>query len=423
MGSFLDDLVATNAKKGIFGNGNIVSISYPIGFPILDQQLGAKYIRKKEDGTIITDVHVGIPAGTITMFCGQSQSGKTTAAVQAGSYIVEPFGDDSAVIHRDAEKGTSYDRIQVLNGWSKDKIKNCYRLIRDNNTWENVLDQIIAIGDQKESDQERFTYHTGQYDLWGNEFIYYKPTVIIMDSISKFYSQNEKLEEVPKLMASGREAIYRGNFLRNALEYLDRYNINLFIINHISEAMPNSNGLPKPKDLPHMPNGKTISGGEKLRLYTSSIIGFKPKNDKNSKKSEDAEGWNGTLVDAHIIKSRTSRGGFDVSMEFIEEAGFDPRLTLALFAKDKNLIKGVNPNRYFEENPDIKFDTRKFLIEVNERPEILQALFKACKPELDRIIPVVDTTNSSDTIIGAKSKIDYKTTMREMLNNYDMTTE
>ena len=91
MASFLNDLQAENAKKGLFDSDEI-SVSYPLGFPILDQLLGAVYIRKDDDGNEYKDIHLGIPAGSFTIFCGQTSSGKTTAAIQAAGNIVEEFG-------------------------------------------------------------------------------------------------------------------------------------------------------------------------------------------------------------------------------------------------------------------------------------------------------------------------------------------
>ena len=82
MASFLDELRAENEKKGLF-TSNAISISYPLGFPILDQKLGAIYVRTMEDGSIIRDVQIGVPAGSFTIFSGQTSSGKTTAAIQA----------------------------------------------------------------------------------------------------------------------------------------------------------------------------------------------------------------------------------------------------------------------------------------------------------------------------------------------------
>ena len=58
MASFLNQLKEKHKKSGLFSS-DAVSISYPMGFPLLDQLLGAVYIRTMEDGTITKD-------GTVT---------------------------------------------------------------------------------------------------------------------------------------------------------------------------------------------------------------------------------------------------------------------------------------------------------------------------------------------------------------------
>lgn len=416
MASFLKRLEETNAKKGLFTSSEI-SISYPMGFPLLDQQLGAVYVRAAEDGSVYKDVHIGIPAGTFTIFCGQTSSGKTTAAIQAACNIVEPFGDRGAIIHRDGEKSTGYDRVQAVSGWSKEMIENSYSIERDNNTWENVLEEIVAIANDKEAAGEEMMYNTGQHDIWGNEYKYYVPTVIIIDSLMKFMSKNEATDMINGLTSGGRGAIYAGTFFRNALEYMGKYNINVFCINHIDDAMPDMRGMQKPKQMTFMPTGKYMPGGHKSKLLTSSIIYFRPIAKKDEIKTEEENGWNGVPTEAYVIKSRTSRGGFSVTLEFIQESGFDARLTLMRYAKEHNLIQGRNPSCYFAAMPDVKFDTRHFLDELARNPEISLSLFKECRQPLMDMIPVVDTSNTNDQIRGAKSKMDVKDLMRNMFTD------
>lgn len=415
MGSFLADLRQKNEKSGLF-TSNEISISYAMGFPFLDHMLGAVYIRKGPDGTLVKDVHVGIPAGTFTIFCGQTSSGKTTAAIQAACNIVEPFGDLGSVIHRDGEKSTSYARVQVLSGWDREKINACYSIERENNTWENVMKEIVEIANEKESRRDELIYNTGQYDIWGNEYTYFVPTVMIIDSMMKFMSEKEAGDMIQGLTSGGRSAIYNGMFFRNALEYMYKYNINVFVINHIDDAMPDMRGMQKPKQMTFMPNGKYMSGGHKAKLLTSSIIYFKPLTTKDDIKTEEVNGWNGVPTEAHVLKSRTSKGGFKVLMEFVQESGFDPRLTLMHFAKEKNLIMGRNPSSYFAEMPDVKFDTRQMMKELAAKPELSKALFMACRDPLYNMIPIVDTSNDEDAIRGASQKLQTKQLMRDMFS-------
>lgn len=409
---FLNNLREATSKKGLFSSDEI-SVSYALGFPGLDQKLGAIYVRENEDGTVTRDVHLGIPAGSFTIFCGQTSSGKTTAAIQAAVNIVDPFGDKGVIVHRDGERSTTYDRVQVLSGWDSERIKECYTIERDNNTWESVLSEIVEIAHRKEVEGSEMMYKTGQTDIWGNEYYHYIPTVIIIDSLTKFLSEKEATDMINGLTSGGRGAVYTGTFFRNALEYMGKYNINVFVINHIGDAMPDMRGMSKPKQMTFMPSGKQMAGGDKSKLLSSSIIWFNPHTRKDDINTEEVNGWNGVPTDAYIIKSRTSKGGFSVPLEFIQESGFDSRLTLMRYAKDHNLIKGRNPSCYFEALPDVKFDTRRFLDEITENPEILKALFVGCKQSLIDDIPVVNVSDTNDKIRGAHVKNQVRDLMKE----------
>lgn len=413
MASFLDELRAENEKKGLF-TSNAISISYPLGFPILDQKLGAIYVRTMEDGSIIRDVQIGVPAGSFTIFSGQTSSGKTTAAIQAATNIVEPFGERGLVIHRDAEKSTSEDRVMTISGWTLQQMKTSYSLEKENNTWEHLLTEINAIGKRKEAAGKDMMYNTGHRNIYGREIWHYVPTVIIADSLTKFVSEKEAIDIIAGLTGGGRSAIYNGIFFRNALEPMYKYNINVIVIAHLDDAMPEMNGRPKAKQMTFMPNGKYMSGGHKTRLLSSSIINFRPIATKDEIKTEEENGWNGVPTEMYVIKSRTSMGGFSVIGEFIQEAGFDSRLTLMRFARERGIIAGRNPGCYFTEMPDVKFDTRCIMKELAEKPQLTRALFTGCRPLLEQLIPVVDTSNEDDLIRGSKGKVEARNLMREM---------
>ena len=131
-------------------------------------------------------------------------------------------------------------------------------------------------------------------------------------------------------------------------------------------------------------------------------------------KHSDIEGYNGLPINAMVVKSRSSIGGTIARQEFSQEYGFNPILTLINFASDKGLIKGINPNRYFESNTDVKFDTRKFVKEVEERPELVDALLDATRPELDKLIPTFDLreTDSMNPLTSAKGRASIRDRLR-----------
>lgn len=413
----LEELEEENSKSGMFGSDQHVSISYPMGMPVLDQQLGAIYRFRNNEGEIVEERHIGLPAGTFTMFVGPSSSGKTTAAEQAAWSIVESYGEDAVVIHFDVERSSQPPRIKSVLGISDYEFSKRYNLDRETDTWEGILSHIVKLSEKKESDPGRYMYDTGIVDKdTGKPVRYYIPTAIIIDSLMSVTSENEESEKISGLTSGGREAIFRGKFYRNALRYASKYNINIIVINHYDDEMPAIGmSAPKGKELTFIPTGKIIPGGKKSKYYTSSIVLFQPINGKDGIKVKEVNGYNGVPVKTLVIKSRTSAGGTVALQEFVQEAGFDPRLTIMNLAKEKGVISGRNPSCYFSCNPDVKFDTRCFISEIQRDPEIIRTLFKEMRPILEEMIPVVDTVNDDNVINGAKQKKESRDLMRELL--------
>lgn len=412
----LQELEEENKKSGLFDSANNIAVSYPMGMPILDQQLGAIYRFNAEDGTVVESRQLGLQAGTFTMLVGPSSSGKSTAAEQIAWNIVEPFGEDSVVIHLDVERSAQPHRIKAVLGLTEDEFNERYTISQDIDTWEGILAQIVKICEKKKSDPVRYMYDTGTIGKDGETVKYYIPTVLIIDSLMSVTSEHESVEEVSGLTAGGREAIFRGKFYRNALRYTMKYNINCLVVNHYDDEMPQIGmSAPKGKELTFIPTGKIIPGGKKSKYYTNAIILFQPMNGKDGIKVKSVNGYNGVPVKTLVIKSRTSAGGTVALQEFVQESGFDPRLTLMNLAKEVGVIAGRNPSCYFSSNPDVKFDTRCFISEMARDPEIVRTLFKEMKPILEDMIPVIDTTNDNDIISGSKSKKDSRNLMRELL--------
>ena len=171
------------------------------------------------------------------------------------------------------------------------------------------------------------------------------------------------------------------------------------------------------KQFTFIETGKKLPGGDKLQAWSTSIIIFKPVNSKDQIKHEESEGYNGLPCKAMVVKSRSSIGGTIATQEFSQEYGYDPKLTLMNFAKERGLIAGRNPKCYFTCNPDVTFDTRIFLKEMEKNPEIMRTLAQECRPELDKLIPVFDLTEREDDmnpISSGKVRREFRDILRDM---------
>lgn len=411
--SLLTELAEEHKKSGLFSEVD-TGVSYPLGIPTLDQQLGFYQNITMPDGTVYKQTRLGIRAGRFAMFVGPSSSFKTSTAITTAWNIVEPLGEDADIILWDAEGSTEPQRVMDLTGMSEYEYRQRVTRIDDPQKLDfaTMLDQIKKIAEKKKSDPARYRYKTGFYDMNGNEIEHYVPTVIVGDSLMKFAANAEDLENMRGLTAAGRDAILRGQWYRNALSYMIPYNIIVIMINHLGNAIELTPGKGGAKQLTFIPTGKNVPGGDKVVFYTDTIVVFQPVNSKDGIKTESVNGYNGVPVKVLVAKSRSGPGGVDTTLQYVQETGFDPRLTLMEFAKNRDLIVGRNPSCYFASEPDVKFDTRIFLDEISNNPEVLRSLFKACKPELEKMVRQPLDENVK---IGSNIKRDVRQMMKELL--------
>ena len=414
--ALLVDLATEHVKDGLFDEDD-VGVSYPLGFPILDEQLGFIQEIEMPDGSIYTQYRRGVPAGSITIFAGPSSSGKSAAAIQAGYNIIEPFGEDAALLIVDAERSLEPQRVMDLTGIDKYEMRERVRILNkpEQNSFEGSLRIINDICKKKESDKKRYMYDTGFKNIYGENITYYIPTVVVVDSLMKLVPEelNEELDQIQSLTVHGRNTIKRNWWLSNIVTLGRKYNINFIIVNHLGDDFGMGQpGQSKGKKLTFMPTGKNMPGGDKVVYYMSSCVLFVPINNKDGIKTEEENGYNGLPVKVSICKSRSGPGGKTAIMEFIQEAGYDPRLTLLNFAKSENLIGGKNPSSYFISHPDVKFDTRKFLDELRDKPEVLQTLFEECKPRLHALLR--KPADPDDFIRGSNAKKNTRALMKSL---------
>lgn len=415
MSKIFTELEEEYKKKGLFDSGDI-PLSYPTGFPILDQNLGGIYTYPLPDGTIQTVTRIGVPAATITQIGGQSSTGKTAAAIQMGINITESFDSGVDIIHIDEEHATDFYRVVNVSGIPFDWVRENYHIYQENNSWEKILERLNLLCKKKAENREEYMYDTGVRDVYGKPFIYYKPTILILDSLLKIVSENEDTSVISGGTSAGRETIARNKFFRNMMILAGQYNINTIYINHTMDDMDMGKPGGKPKQFTFIETGKKLPGGDRVQAWTTSTIVFKPINSKDKIKHEEFEGYNGVSIGAMVVKSRSSIGGTIAMQEFSQEYGFNPILTLLNLAIEQDLFKGVNPNRYFEVRPDVKFDTRKFVKEAEERPELIDALLDATEPILQTMIPKYDMREDQETannpVKSAKSRVNVRERLR-----------
>ena len=81
------------------------------------------------------------------------------------------------------------------------------------------------------------------------------------------------------------------------------------------------------------------------------------------------------------------------ALPIYQTTGYDPVMTLYLFAKENGLVDGRNPKRYFvgDKETGPYFDDRKILEYLDNDPDMVQALIRRTKPELNKMLSTVDS--------------------------------
>lgn len=418
MASLLQEMVADPKKNNVFRMSAGIPISYPLPtFPVLNQQLGGVYKYTIPDGTVCTYRRTGFTAGQFVLVTGESNCGKTTACQQMAWDIVDPFGADAMMIMFDGERSSDWLRVQIITGASTERLNESFSLNQEIVTWDGVLEALKDIGLKKEADRKRYTYDTGVVDIFGNPIIMFKPTCVVVDSLKKFVSEAEfktvESGDLSDLFAGGREAIFRGKFYRNALEFLYRYNIMVFVIHHLNDDIQGASSpfAKKPKALTFMPNGKVLTGGETMKFFTSTMIHVTPDNAVKEQWTVAENGYKAIQTKFLIYKSRGGDAiGKTSTHVLVPAAGYKPELTLMQYAWDNGLVTGTGKHCRFTDD-GIRFDRNRLMEEFENKPELFRELITAVKPKLDTELELFDTTGGKFELEKTRSN---KNLMKEL---------
>lgn len=136
-----------------------------------------------------------------------------------------------------------------------------------------------------------------------------------------------------------------------------------------------------------------IPGGNAPLYYANNLIKFV----SSTKYVEEKDGFDGFLIRAELLKSRTNKAGQSVELIYTQSHGFDPFRTLYHLADENGLIEGRNPYRYVKGHPEFKFDSRKFA-DISTNDEFRRILVDAVMPMLQSYLGETSSefTNSKE---------------------------
>lgn len=388
MAGRLLDRLREKDKKGLFKPAQ-VSVMYPTGFLPFDYRNG--YVVNVFDGeNNVVDKYpsIGIGGGTFCTVVGKSGVAKTTWVIQTAYNIVKKFNEDAFVMIYDIEQSLNYTRIKNITKANQSELDTKIILRQEKNYIEDMFDSIVAIANDKEANKDTLMYDTGLCDELNRPIKTYIPTVIVIDSLPMLASKNDDLE-MKGQTSQARMAQQIKQFYTKLMPIIKTYNITIFVINHINAKIEINPFAKTQSQLMYLGGDKSIPGGNAPLYLAHNTLEFI----SSTKFKMEDDGFDGFMVRVNLVKSRSNKAGQSVNLVYNQLYGFDPILSLYQFADDNNMLDGRNPYKYFKNNKEVKFDSRKFRDAFNNNEAVREALKEATQPLLEELLSDVNPEN------------------------------
>ena len=386
--NFLMDEIKKIDKKGLFTADTVPTFGFPTGLTLYDALNGFLVTVPNKDFTEIVDswYNMGVMGGQFVMEIGNSGTGKTALAIQAGSNMVAPY-EYGMFLHADAEHTSEKRHIMKLNHWRPDMMEDRYRML--DIAWiEDMQEVLVNLARVKLENRKALTVDTGFKDSFGKPIKILAPTAVLMDSLPMFQCKELLNEKTGMINADAgisnahdmRTAAAYSKFFRLLRPLIYQANITVFITNHI-KTKPQMGFIPTQSKLQGLAPEESLPGGT-APIYLSSSLNRLIYKGKCQIKDHGFEGFK---VACLSLKSKTNRSDLRVELVYRHNYGFDNNLSLLNFANEMGIVQGRNPYRYFKSNPNVKFNSKDFIAEISRQPEIVDLLKKETDPYVKMI--------------------------------------
>jgi len=381
------------AKMGWDMSGEaIADISYPTGFLNFDYLNGYIATERLEDGTLHDYYDLGITDGSYVSFIANTGVGKSTLVCQIAANIARRFQTTTIFEDQLESKGLNQSRRLQLSGFSMDEYNKRYIIRNTNITVESIYQRIRQIHDMKLQNASDFMYDTGRRDFLGQPILKLEPTIYIIDSIAMLMPKDFIEDEDMKGKASGAaSALIASNVFKMIIPLLGAANIILFGINHILEDVQMTM-MPKKNPVPYLKQGERIPKGRTATFLANNIVRL-----DNAGKLKQEEGYHvaGHIVEASLVKSRSSGIKTPTRMVFDFANGFDPWLSLLETMKYNKLLYGGGASLAVDPEKNFKFSLGNFKEKVTTNPDFKAAFMSQVMPYLKSTVMKSQQTNYS----------------------------
>lgn len=340
-------------------------VGYPTGSINFDFTNGTVvYVKNSEKNMNFKYYSLGITDGSLVTVIGRSGCGKTTWVIQSAANIVRSF-PNSYVMHEDIEGGITEARKQKLTGFYGEDFKKKFIVRNTGITNENFYQRIKMLYDLKMMNYKDYEYDTGCYDSCGNRIFKLQPTVVILDSVAVLMPEKyAEEEEMSGQMSTTATAKANNGLFKRIIPMLKSGGIILFAINHVRKKVEINPFSHTKAQVAYLKPDEYMPGGDMAVYLANTLLRF-----DDSKLKPDVYGIDGSMVDIHLLKSRTNGAGKYATMVFNQAEGFDNDLSTFVLLKENDKIKGAGAYQYVDGHPEFKFTAKKFKTLIQSEPE------------------------------------------------------
>lgn len=370
----------------------VTEMSLPSGLLPLDYANGLRVTAYDQNDRPIsrTDL-IGLVNGSNTSIVGISGTGKTALGIDISVAPIHAFGNKSYVHHADIEQATTMQRILKATKLPPSLLKETYEIYRDRGA-EDILDQFKTHCQIKLDNIKQFTYNTGVRDMYGEYIHEIYPSSLLIDSFALFKSKEIDLlqkgvDDITNNMRGAQDAKFNKAVLNQIIYLGKKANVNTIMINHINQDV-NTGFMPKPSMHMYLSQGESLPGGQAALFLCNNLLKLKLLKKFNADKAESMEyGVPGFMVEARYVKSRTNATNIGTDLIFDHTQGrFSKTLTLLHFAVKNNILLGSPRSLYIPGLESVKFTKKTFRDQAMRSPEVMQALYEACLPNLEAML-------------------------------------
>lgn len=423
--TFKDYVIANRGKKDT--STLVTSMpQYPTGFMYLDYMTGS-YLNVYDDDEcpLYTFHNVGLSCGSVNGIIAKSQGGKTTLAIKMAANIIEAYINEwlYKMVTRSARRitgeklkksleGLGYPMVQIADtehtlpaDYVKKVARYTNKLTEDHVAIEHITTDkdLIALVERhikyKISTMNRVMMP--MTDMFGKPIYDYPPTGLIVDSASQLLMEDcddltaaKKGEDLASIYAAATNNVAGAKRAKaitamysQLVNYAKKYNVIIFMINHINKLLP-VNGMPT-KQYRGLNMNETIGGGERAIYLCANILRLdviKSIGTGTSTALDLGEGVYGFVAKAKWIKSKGNSLSNTCQLVYTNEAGYDPLLSNLYNGKETGDLKPVGRFFCVDGYEDYKFTLKDCKEVFADHPELIGAYYDELREKCEKYL-------------------------------------